>query len=108
MEEEHVVEQSTEEITVSKEAFSDLQKEFPQFETVEQVPLVVRKYAVENSIPLFDSYLRYQFREQQAIAAETARREKAQACSAGSLRSGGLRVFPTSNAFARAFEKALR
>lgn len=108
MEEQSAAEQLTEEFAVTKEALAELQKELPQIETAEQIPLIVRKDAVEQNITLLDAYLRYQHREQQAIAAEIARREKTQACAAGSLRSGGLRASPTSNAFARAFEKALR
>lgn len=89
------------------DGFLALQQELPELESIEQVPETVLKTAVEQNISLFDAYLRYRFYEQQAIAAEQARQQHAAECSAGSLQTGALRAAPVSDAFARAFEKAL-
>ncbi len=98
------MEQPTAEMT---EAFLMLQQQVPTLRGVEEVPQEVFQTAEKENISLFDAYLRYRFYEQQAIAAEQARRERAAACSAGSLQTGALRAAPVSDAFARAFEKAL-
>ncbi len=98
---------SEEAVEALADGFLALQQEIPTLQSIEQVPETVLETAVKENIPLFDAYLRYRWREQQAIAAEQARRERTAACSAGSLQTGALRAAPVSDAFARAFEKAL-
>ncbi len=98
---------SVNEESVSVEGFATLQQEFPEVQSLEQVPERVLQIAREQNVSLFDAYLRHRFYEQQAIAAEEARRERTAACAVGSLQTGALRAAPVSDAFARAFEKAL-
>lgn len=98
---------SEEAVEALADEFLALQQEVPELESIEQVPETVLETAAKQNISLFDAYLRYRFYEQQAIIAEQQRRERAAACSAGSLQTGALRAAPVSDAFARAFEKAL-
>lgn len=90
------------------DGFLQLQQEVPALQGIEEVPEAVLQTAAKENISLFDAYLRYRWYEQQAILAEEARQQRTAALSAGSLQTGGLRVAPVSDAFARAFEQALR
>ncbi len=87
--------------------FLQLQQQVPELQGVQQVPKEVYETAHRENISLFDAFLRYRYREQQAIAAEQQRQQRTAELSVGSLHTGGLRATPVSDAFARAFEKAL-
>ena len=87
--------------------FLRLQQQVPELQGVQQVPKEVFETARCENISLFDAFLRYRYREQQAIAAEQLRQQRTAELSVGSLHTGALRAAPVSDAFARAFEKAL-
>ncbi len=87
--------------------FLQLQQQVPELQGVQEVPKEVYETAYQENISLFDAFLRHRYREQQAIAAEQQRQQRTAELSVGSLHTGGLRATPVSDAFARAFEKAL-
>lgn len=89
------------------DGFLALQQEVPELHSIEEVPETVLRTAAQENIPLFDAYLRYRFYEQQAILREEMRQQQTAQLSVGSLQTGGMRAAPVSDAFARAFEKAL-
>lgn len=88
-------------------ALMQLFEQVPELQGEKQVPKEVFEISKNENISLFDAYLRHQYREQQAVAAEQQRRQRTAEMSAGSLHTGGLRAAPMSDAFARAFEQAL-
>ncbi len=69
------------------ESLIELQKEFPDIQTVKDVPDAVIKSALENKIGLFDAYLRYQFNENKKIKQAEETEQKAVASSTGSAAS---------------------
>lgn len=93
---------------VMDEQFAALQQEIPEMESIEQLPAGVREIADGEGVTLLDAYLRYQLREQRAIAAERARQQEAADQSAGSMYTGASCVHPAADAFAHAFEQALQ
>lgn len=90
------------------DGFLQLCEEVPGLSTIEDVPETVLQIAVDENLPLLDAYLRYRWREECAVLAEKQRQQRTGEQSAGSLYTGDGGVAPVSNAFARAFEKALQ
>ncbi len=92
----------------SAEEFQRLKQEVPELDSVNDLPETVLREASEQNLPLLDAYLRYRWREQRAVAEERARQKRTGEQTAGSLYTGATRHNPASDAFAHAFEQALR
>ena len=90
------------------DGFLQLCEEVPGMDTIADVPETVLQMAVEQNLPLLDAYLRYRWREECAVLAETQRQQRTGEQSAGSLYTGNGGAAPASDAFARAFEQALQ
>jgi hypothetical protein len=90
------------------DGFLQLREEVPGLSTIEDVPETVLQMAVDENLPLLDAYLRYRWREECAVLAERQRQQRTGEQSAGSLYTGDGGAAPVSNAFSRAFEKALQ
>lgn len=91
-----------------QEEFEQLKQEVPELKALNDLPEAVLREASEQKLPLLDAYLRYRWREQQAVAAERERQKRTGEQTAGSLYTGFTRQNPASDAFSRAFEQALR
>lgn len=91
-----------------QEEFEQLKQEVPELKALNDLPEAVLREASEQKLPLLDAYLRYRWREQQAVAAERERQKRTGEQTAGSLYTGSTRQNPASDAFSRAFEQALR
>lgn len=91
-----------------QEEFEQLKQEVPELKALNDLPEAVLREASEQKLPLLDAYLRYRWREQQAVAAERERQKRTGEQTAGSLYTGSTRRNPASDAFSRAFEQALR
>ncbi|MBQ6706528.1 MAG: hypothetical protein IJN07_03340 [Clostridia bacterium] len=91
-----------------QEEFEQLKQEVPELKALNDLPEAVLREASEQKLPLLDAYLRYRWREQQAVEAERERQKRTGEQTAGSLYTGSTRQNPASDAFSRAFEQALR
>lgn len=88
-------------VRVAKEFF-ELQKEFPNLSSIDDVPDSVLFDAVNNKRNLYDAYLRYQSKESRKIEAAQQAEASAKKSSAGSLEGG--EVSHASNAESAFFE----
>lgn len=89
------------------EGFLQLQQEMPELADIGDVPETVLRTAAREHLPLLDAFLRYRFREQRAVIAEQQRQQRTGEQTAGSLYTGGGQTHPETDAFMRAFQKAL-
>jgi hypothetical protein len=69
------------------EQLAELQKEFPNIKEFRDIPKAVVRDAQKLDISLLDSYLRWQYRNQKASAAEQEVQKQAAASSVGSMQS---------------------
>ena len=90
------------------EEFIYLREEFPSVERPEQLPDVVLDMAADQSISLFDAYLRFCHEERKRVQREEECRRQAAERSAGSLQQGIVDSHPEQDAFLRAFRTALK
>lgn len=85
-----------------------LQQEVPELQSMADLPEAVRQEAQEQRLSLLDAYLRYRWREERAVREERERQQRNGEQTAGSLYTGDTQQHPVADAFARAFEQALR
>ena len=67
--------------------FDVLKRNFPEFQSMEDVPKEAAQISEKENIPIFDAYLRYLFYQNKRIEEEQKNREKNSMKTVGSLKS---------------------
>ena len=67
--------------------FDVLKRNFPEFQSMEDVPKEAEQISEKENIPIFDAYLRYLFYQNKRIEEEQKNREKNSMKTVGSLKS---------------------
>lgn len=89
----------------SFDGFDILQKHFPEFNTVEDLPKEVCGISRDEKISIFDAYLRYLVLQNKRIEAEQKNREKNSEIAVGSLKSADA---DSGQSYINAMLKAIR
>lgn len=103
-------EQEREEALLARLAaeFEALREQNPAVRDPDELPAAVLQTAVEEGIPLFDAYLRYEWGERRRAEAERLAAEKAAACSAGRLGDRPDRPAAEQEVFTAVFRAAVK
>lgn len=73
-----------------EEQFSELERAFPEYKSLDDVPEEVINTSEGENISLFDAMLRYRFSQEQKIKAEQEKQKQNIQSSAGSLKSSDI------------------